>query len=88
MVILSSYLIWQIISFLFPPIECGYVYATLRGPAIDLQKMQKKIIFSNEADLWTSKIVAFGAQKTRTPTLKSRRPQNEALFDVDFGREA
>ena len=29
-------------------------------------------------------ILAFGAQKTRTHTLKSRRPQNESLFGVDF----
>ena len=30
----------------------------------------------------------FGAQKTRTHTLKSRRTQNESLFDADFGPEA
>ena len=35
--------------------------------------------------LATSKIVAFGAQKTRTHTLKSRRTQNESLFSEDFG---
>ena len=35
-----------------------------------------------------SKIVAFGAQKTRTYTLKSRRTQNESLFGADFGPEA
>ena len=35
-----------------------------------------------------SKIVAFGAQKTRTHTLKSRRIQNESLFSADFGPEA
>ena len=36
-----------------------------------------------------SKIVAFGAQKTRTQTLKSRSTQNELLFGgVDFGPEA
>ena len=34
----------------------------------------------------TSKIVAFGAQKTRTHTLKST--QNESLFGADFGPEA
>ena len=42
----------------------------------------KKIIFS------ASKIVAFGAQKTRTHTLKSRRALNESLFGADFGLEA
>ena len=52
---------------------------------------QKKIIFSDEAHFdhggyVTSKIVAFGAQKT--PTLKSRRTQNESLFGKDFGPEA
>ena len=42
MVTLSSYLIWQIISFILPPNKYGCVYAwtTLgSGPAIDLQKM-------------------------------------------------
>ena len=48
----SSCLISQIISFILPPNEYGCVYASLCGPAIDLQKMPivaKKIIFSNEA---------------------------------------
>ena len=40
------------------------------------------------AGMYTSKIVAFGAQKTRTHTLKSRRTQNELLFGTDFGPEA
>ena len=40
------------------------------------------------ADMWTSKIVAFGAQKTRTHPLKSQRTQNESLFGEDFGPEA
>ena len=51
-----SCLIWQIISFIRPPNEYGWVYAwtTLgSGPAIDLQKMpilaKKKSFFSNEA---------------------------------------
>ena len=65
-------------------IQC--VFASLSGPAIDLQKMptlaKKKIIFSDEAhfDLGgyvNKQIVAFGAQKTRTHSLKSRRTQNE-----------
>ena len=34
-----------------------------------------------------SKIVAFGAQKTRTHTLKSRRTQSESLFGADLGPE-
>ena len=33
-------------------------------------------------------IAEFGAQKTRTHTLKSWRPQNESLFGADFGPEA
>ena len=37
--------------------------------------------------LATSKIVAFGAHKTRMHTLKSQRTQNESLFGVDFGPE-
>ena len=54
MVTLSSYLIWQIISFILPPNEYGCVYAwtTLgSGPVIDSQKMPilaKKIIFPDE----------------------------------------
>ena len=36
----------------------------------------------------TSKIVAFGAQKTPTHTLKSRRSQSELLFGADFDTEA
>ena len=46
---------------------------------------KKKIIFSNEAHFDLGKIVAFGAQKTRTHTLKYRRIQNEVLFAADFG---
>ena len=33
-------------------------------------------------------IVAFGAQKTRTHTLKSRHTQNESLLGADFGPDA
>ena len=47
------------------------------------------IIFSDEAhfDLggYISTIVVFGAQKTRTHTLKSQRTQNESVFGADFG---
>ena len=39
-------------------------------------------------DIETSKVVAFGAQKTRTHTLKRGSIQNESLFDADFGPEA
>ena len=67
-------------------IQC--VFASLSGPAIDLQKMldgKKKISFSKETHFdQKSNIVAFGAQKTRTHTLKSRRTQNESLFGSDF----
>ena len=34
---------------------------------------------------WISQIVAFGSQKNRTHTLKSRRTPNESLFGADFG---
>ena len=40
------------------------------------------------AGMQTSEIVAFGAQKTRVHTLKSRRIQNESLFCADFVPEA
>ena len=36
------------------------------------------------AGILTSKSVIFGAQKTRTHTLKSRRTQNESLFGTAF----
>ena len=52
MVTLSSYLIWQLINFILPPNEYSCVYASLSGPAIDLQKMPllgKKIISSDGA---------------------------------------
>ena len=95
MVTLSSWLIWQIINFILPPNEYGCVYAwtTLgSGPAIDLKKvliLAKKSSFQMKlilifAGMYTSKIVAFGAQKTRTHTLKSRRNQNESLFGADL----
>ena len=48
MLTLSLCLIWQIISFILPPNH----YASLSGPAIELQQMtilEKKIIFSDEA---------------------------------------
>ena len=53
----------------------------------------KNIIFSDETHFGlggyvNNIIVAFGAQKTRTHTLKSRRTQNESLFGADFGPEA
>ena len=35
-----------------------------------------------------NQIVEFGAQKTRTHTLKSQRTQSESLFGADFGPEA
>ena len=38
--------------------------------------------------MYTSKIVAFGAQKTRTHTFKSRSTKKESLFGADFGPEA
>ena len=38
----------------------------------------KKLIFSDEAH--------FDHFETRTHTLKSRHPQNESLFDADFGQ--
>ena len=53
----------------------------------------KKIIFSDKAHFdhggnVKKKIVAFGAQKTCTHTLKSRRTQNESQFGADFDSEA
>ena len=80
MVILSSCLIREIISFFLPPNEYGGVYAwtTLEIlQQIGLQKipiLAKKIIFSDEAyfDLG-SYVNKQAGQKTRMHTLKSRR---------------
>ena len=63
---------------------------------IDLQKMPilaKKFSFHMKhililSGMQTSKIIAFGAQKTHTHTLKSRRTQNESLSVADFDPEA
>ena len=60
MVTLSSCLMWQIISFILPPNEYVCVYASLSGPAIDLQKMAilaKKINFSHEAHFYLGEYV-------------------------------
>ena len=54
----------------------------------DADFSKKKIIFSDEAHFYMGGYVAFGAQKTRTHTLKSRRTQNESLFGADFGPAA
>ena len=85
-VTLCSCLIWQIISFIYPPNEYGCVYASLSESAIDLQKMP--ILTKKNNKQKTTKIVAFGAPKTRTHTFKSRRTQNESLFGADFCPEA
>ena len=97
MVTLSSCLIWQIISFILPQNEYGCVYAWTTLESIDLQKMpilaNKKSSFQTKlilllAGMPTSKIVAFGVQKTRTHTLKSRHTQNESLLGANYGPEA
>ena len=63
-------------------IQC--FFASLSGPDFD----KKKSIFSDEVyfdlDGCVNNQNAFGVQKTRTYTLKSRRAQNESLFGVDF----
>ena len=49
---------------------------------------KKKSSFQMKLILILAGIVAFGAQKTYTHTLKSRRTQNESLFGANFGPEA
>ena len=69
---------------MLPPNEYGCVYASLSRPAINLQMpilAKKKSSFQTKlililVGMKTSKIVTFGAQKTRTHTLKSRDTQN------------
>ena len=46
--------------------------------------MQIKLILIL-AGMLTSKIVAYGTQKTHTHTLKSQRTQNKSLFGAAFG---
>ena len=48
---------------------------------------QMKPISISEA-MWISKIVAFGAQKIQTSSLRSRCTHNEWLFGADFGTVA
>ena len=50
MVTPSSCLLWQTVTFILAPYEygCAYVWTSLSGPAVDLQKMPN-IIFSDEA---------------------------------------
>ena len=59
---------------------------TCDRPIEDVDFGKKKIISSEEAhfDLGGE----FGAQKTRTHKLKSRRTQNESLCVANFGPEA
>ena len=77
MVTLSSCLIWQIISFILSPNEFGCVYASLSGPAIDLQKMPilpKKNHLFRWSQFWywrVCKQAKLSHLKTRTHTLKS-----------------
>ena len=96
MVILSSCLIRQIISFILRIWLCirlNFAHlAACDRLTEDADFAKKKIIFSDEAHFVlgcyvTSKIYAFGAQKTPTHTLE-RRTQNESLFGADFGPEA
>ena len=53
------------------------------------KKKKKKSSFQMKLILIlaTSKIITFGAQKTGTHTLKSRRTQNESLFGTNFDPE-
>ena len=51
-------------------------------------KKSVKMHSEEEGHFALRKIVAFVAQKTCTHILKSRRAQNEPLFDVDFVPEA
>ena len=76
-------------------IQC--VFASLSGPAIDLQKMpiltKKKIIFSNEAHfdlggyVYKQNSRIWGTENPHT-YIENRRTQNELLFGADFGPKA
>ena len=97
MVSLSSCLIWQIISFIIPQNEYGFLYTwTTLGsePAIDLQKMpilKKKIIFSDEPHFDLGGYVNKQNCRiwgTENPHAYIERSQNESLFGADFDPEA
>ena len=69
------------------------VYTLEQSWEVGLRSNYRRIIFSDEAHFSLggykqAKFVAFGALKTRTHTLKSRRTQNKSLFGADFGPEA
>ena len=85
---LSSCLIWQIISFILPPNEYGCVYASLNGPAIDLQENA----FSNEVhfDLgeYVSNCRIWGTENPHAYIEKPRQPKRvTAHFSLKMSKE-
>ena len=64
---------------------CGFWFRGIIGPFSSKISKQRPL---QSMAIVIGKFVAFGAQKTRTHTLKSRRIQNELLFKADFDLEA
>ena len=91
MVTLSSCLIWQIISFIRPPNEYGCVYASLSGPAIDLQKMPfllKKNSLLRWSSFWSwrvckqAKLLHLGHRKPARIHWKADAPKARILVRI------
>ena len=85
MVILSSCLIWQIISFILTLNEYGCVYAWTilgTGPAIDLQKMPILAIFSYEAhfDLGKQNCRIYGTENPHAYMEKPTHPKRVTVW--------
>ena len=91
MVTLSSYLIWQIISFVLSPNKYGCVYASLSWPAIDLKKMAilaKKIVFLYETHFHLGGYVNeqnFRIWDTENPHAYIEKPTHPNRFTVWCG---
>ena len=65
-------LIWQIISFISPPNAYGCVYASLNGPAIDLQKMP--LLAKNYLFRWSSFWYWWVCKQAKLSYLGHRKP--------------
>ena len=70
---LSSCLIWQIISFILSPNEYGCVYASLSGPAIDLQKMPI-LAKKNHLFKWSSFWSWWVCKQVKLPQVRHSKP--------------
>ena len=79
MVTLNSWLIWQIISFIRPPNEYGFVYTWTTLGNIATDRLTEHADFGKKKSSFQMKFILI---------LESTRTQNKSLFGGDFGPEA